>query len=131
MVRSLTGPSSGLGATDLVWPCPEDPRKVRFVLRDEQEDQLWEVLGGRGLVMESDLAQTRVKLKEALERVQFVQQAVMVDLPRVAEVSFLCLSLTPWSFVDCLIMLASCFTGSRGDVEPQVSFPPNGARPGV
>ena len=38
VVRSLAGPSSGLGATDLVWPCPEDPRKVRFILRDEQED---------------------------------------------------------------------------------------------
>ena len=40
VVRSLAGPSSGLGATDLVWPCPEDPRKVRFILQDEQEDQL-------------------------------------------------------------------------------------------
>ena len=49
VVRSSTGPSSGLGATtDLVWPCPEDPRKVRFILRDEQEVQLWDVLGGEG-----------------------------------------------------------------------------------
>ena len=31
--------------------------------------------------MESDLAQTRVKLEEALERVKSIQQAVMVDLP--------------------------------------------------
>jgi len=69
--------------TDLVWPCPEDPRKVRFILRDEQECQLWDVLGGRGLAMESDLAQTRVKLEEALERVKSIEQAVMVDLPRV------------------------------------------------
>ena len=73
VVQSLTGPSSGLGATtDLVWPCPEDPRKVRFILRDEQEVQLWDVLGGRGLTMESYLAQTRVKLKEALEWVKVV-----------------------------------------------------------
>ena len=39
--------------------------------------------------MESDLAQTRVKLEEALEQVKVIQQAVMVDLPWVTEVSFL------------------------------------------
>ena len=37
MVRLLAGPSNELGATDLVWPCPEDPREVWFILRDEQE----------------------------------------------------------------------------------------------
>ena len=68
--------------------------------------------------MESDLAQTRVKLKEALERVKSIQQAVTVDLPCIVEVGFLHLSLTPWSFVGCLSMLASYFAGSRGDVEP-------------
>ena len=41
VVRSSVGPSSGLGVThDLVWPCPGDPRKVRFILRDEEEVQL-------------------------------------------------------------------------------------------
>ena len=45
--------------------------------------------------MESDLAQTRVKLEKALEWVKSVQQAVTVDLPCVIEVSFLYLSLTP------------------------------------
>ena len=34
VVRSEAGPSSGLEQTDLVWPCPEDPTKVRFILRD-------------------------------------------------------------------------------------------------
>ena len=82
VVRSSTGPSSGLGAShDLVWPRPSDPRKVQFILRDEQECQLWDVLGGTVLVMESDLAQTSVKIKEALERVKVVHQAVTVDLP--------------------------------------------------
>ena len=95
MVQSSAGPSSGLGVTDLVWPYPEDPRKVWFILRDEQECQLWDVLGERGLALESNLAQTRVKLEEALERVKSVQQAVTVNLPRVIEVSFLRLSLTP------------------------------------
>ena len=73
VVQSSAGPSSGLGATDLVWPYPEDPRTVRFILRDEQEDQLWDVLRGRGLAMESDLTQTGVKLEEALERVKSIQ----------------------------------------------------------
>ena len=50
---------------------------------------------GSGLAMESDLAQTRVKLEEALEQVKSIQQAVKVDLPRVTEVSFLHSSLTP------------------------------------
>ena len=95
MVRSSAEPSNGLGSTDLVWPCSKDPRKVRFILRDEQECQLWDVLGGRGLAMESDLAQTRVKLEEALEWAKSVQQAVTINLPHVIEVSFLCSSLTP------------------------------------
>ena len=75
---------------DVVWPSPGDPRKARFILRDEEEVQLWDILGGRGLAMESDLAQTKERLKEALERVESVHQAVMVDLPHIAEVSFLC-----------------------------------------
>ena len=37
--------------------------------------------------MESDLAQTKVKLREALERVELAHQAVSVDLPHVTEVS--------------------------------------------
>ena len=45
--------------------------------------------------MESDLAQTRVKLEEAQKRVKSVQQSVTVDLPHVTEVSFLRSSLTP------------------------------------
>ena len=78
--------------------------------------------------MESDLAQTRARLEEALELVKLVHQVVMVDLPHVIEVSFLCLSLTPWSFTGCLSMLAFCFVGFGGDVKPQVPFPPGGAR---
>ena len=40
--------------------------------------------------MEFDLALTKAKLKEALERVELVHQDMTVDLPHVAEVSFLC-----------------------------------------
>ena len=40
--------------------------------------------------MESDLAQTKVKLREALERVELTHQAVLVDLLRITEVSLLC-----------------------------------------
>ena len=63
--------------------------------------------------MEFNLAQTRVKLEEALERVKFIQQVVMVDLPWVIEVSFLLSFLFPWSFIGCLSMLASHFARSR------------------
>ena len=96
MVRSshdvaMTRPSSGLGVTrELVWPYPSDPRKAWFVLRNEEEVALWDLLGGRGLSMESDLAQTKARLKESLERVESIHQAIMVDLPCVAKVSFLC-----------------------------------------
>ena len=83
--------SSRLGAThELVWPCPGDPRKARFVLHDGEEVALWHFLKERGLSMESDLAQTKAKLKEALEWVELIHQAVSVDLPCVTEVSLLC-----------------------------------------
>ena len=40
--------------------------------------------------MESDLALTKAKVKEALDRVELVHLAMTVDLLHVAEVSFLC-----------------------------------------
>ena len=82
--------SSRLGAIrELVWPFPGDPRKTRFVLRDEEEVGLWHLLEERGLSMEHDLAQTKARLKKALEWVELVHQAILVDLPRIVEVSFL------------------------------------------
>ena len=51
---------------------------------------LWHLLRERGLSMESDLTLTKVRLKEALERIELVHQAMTVDLPHIAEVSFLC-----------------------------------------
>ena len=41
------------------------------------------------MLMESNLNQTKAKLKEALEWVELIHQAVSVDLPRIAEVSLL------------------------------------------
>ena len=129
---AAAGSFSGLGVThELVWPYPGDPRKAQFVLHDEEEVGFWRLLEERGLPMESDLAQTKARLKEALERVELVHQAVLVNLPCVTEVSFLCflrLSLTPWSFAGCFSVFASRFVGFRGDVEPQVPFPLGGAR---
>ena len=75
---------------ELVWPCPGEPRKARFILRDEEEVKLWQLLGERGLSMESDLALTKAKLKEALERVELIHQTMTVNLPCIVEVSFLC-----------------------------------------
>ena len=86
----MDGSSSVSGVThELVWPCPSESGKAQFVLRDEEEVKLWHLLGERGLSMESDLAFTKAKLKEALKRVELVHQAMTVDLPHVAEVSFL------------------------------------------
>ena len=48
------------------------------------------MLEERGLSMESDLTQTKARLKEALERVELVHQAILVNLPHVVEVSLLC-----------------------------------------
>ena len=88
---ATAGSSSGLGVThELVWPYTGDPRKAWFILHDEEEVALYHFLEERGLSMESDLAQTKAKLKEALEWVELIHQAVSVDLPRIAEVSFLC-----------------------------------------
>jgi len=85
------GSSSRLGVThELVWPCPDDPRKARFILCDDEEVALWHFLEEKGLSMESDLTQTKAKLKEALEWVELIHQEVSVDLPCVVEVSLLC-----------------------------------------
>ena len=54
------------------------------------EVALWHFLEERGLPMESDLAQTKAKLKEALEWVELVHHEVSVDLSCVAKVSLLC-----------------------------------------
>ena len=78
MIRSsydtvIAGSSNGSGAIrELVWPCPGELGKARFILRDEEEVKLWHLLRERGLSMESDLALTKARLKEALERVELV-----------------------------------------------------------
>ena len=51
--------------------------------------------------MESDLTLTKARLKEALERVDLIQQAMTVDLSHFAEVSSLCFWCCP-----CLLSLS-------------------------
>ena len=86
---AMAGSCSGSGVTrELVWPCPNEPGKAQFILRDE-EVKLWHLLGERGLSMESNLTLTKAMLKEALERVELVHQAMTVDLPCFVEVSSL------------------------------------------
>ena len=70
VVQSKAGPSSGLPEGDLEWPYPEDPIKVWFILRDSQECQLWDILGGKGLATVSELANLSVKLEDAEEWVK-------------------------------------------------------------
>ena len=64
VVRSEARPSGELPEGDLEWPYPKDPAKVWFILQDSQECQLWDILGEKGLTMESDLAKLSVKLKD-------------------------------------------------------------------
>ena len=74
---------------ELVWPCPSELGKAQFILCDEEEVKLWHLLRERELSMESDLILTKARLKEALERVELIHQAMIVNLPHVAEVSSL------------------------------------------
>ena len=80
MVRSshdfaVAGSSSRLRVThELVWPYLSEPGKAQFILHDEKEVKLWHLLGERGLSMESDLTQTKARLKEALEWVELIAE---------------------------------------------------------
>ena len=65
VVWSEAGPSGGLPEGDLEWPCPEDPAKARFILRDSQECQLWDIFGEQGHAVVSELANLSVKLGDA------------------------------------------------------------------
>ena len=65
VVRSEAGPSGGSSEGDLEWPFPEDPSKARFVLRDSRERQLWEIFGGQGHVVVSELTELSAKLESA------------------------------------------------------------------
>ena len=97
-VQPEARPSGGLPEGDLEWPCPEDMAKVRFVLRDSQECQLWDILGEQGHAAVSKLPNLSTKLGDAQERVKSAQQLVEVDLQLAAEVCFAYLSLTSGSF---------------------------------
>ena len=96
------GPSSGLSEGDLEWPYPDDPAKVRFILRDSQECQLWDTFGGQGHAAVSELTKLSVKIENARKQAQFARQLVEVDLQLAAEVSFWYLSLPFESFINCL-----------------------------
>ena len=65
MVQSKAGPSGGLPEGDLEWPYPEDPVKVRFILRNSWECQLWDILGEQGHTTVSELANLSAKLGDA------------------------------------------------------------------
>jgi len=65
------GPSSGSLEGDLEWPYPEDPSKARFVLRDSQEHQLWNIFGGQGHAVMSKLTKLSMKLESTRKQAQF------------------------------------------------------------
>ena len=86
---------------DLEWPFPEDPSKVRFVLWDSRERQLWDIFGGQGHAAVSELTKLSAKLENARKQAQFARQLVEVNLQLAAEVSFWNFSLPFESFVGC------------------------------
>ena len=71
MVELEAGPSGGLSEGDLEWPCPEDPSKSWFVLRDSRECQLWDIFGGQGHAMVFELTELFAKLESAQKQAQF------------------------------------------------------------
>ena len=72
MVQSEARSSGGLLEGDLEWPCPEDPAKVRFVLWDSQECQLWDILGEQGHAAVSKLTNLSKKLGNARGRLRLL-----------------------------------------------------------
>ena len=73
VVQLEAGPSGGSPEGDLEWPCPEDPSKVRFVLWDSWERQLWDIFGGQGHAAVSELTKLSTKLESARKQAQFTQ----------------------------------------------------------
>ena len=88
VVQLEAGPSSGSTEGDLEWPCPEDPSKAWFILRDSRERQLWDIFGGQGHAAVSELTKLYAKLESAQKQAQFAQQLVEGDLQLAVEVSF-------------------------------------------
>ena len=88
VVQSEAGPSGGSSKGDLEWPFPEDPSKARFFLWDSRGRQLWEIFGGQGHAVVSELTELSTKLESARKQAQFARQLVEVDLQLAADVSF-------------------------------------------
>ena len=66
--------------------------------------------------MESDLALTKARLKEALERFEVVHHAMIVDLPRIAEVSSLCFWCCP-RLLGLSTVVSTCLLLASQDLE--------------
>jgi len=101
VVRLEARPSGEVLEGDLEWPCPEHPASARFILRDSQERQLWDIFGGQGHVAVSELTKLTVQLESTRKQALFVRQLVEGDMQLAAEVSFWYLSFTPESLVGC------------------------------
>ena len=73
MVQLEARPSGGSPEGDLEWPCPKDPSKVWFILRDSWERQLWDIFGGQGHVAVSELTKLSAKLENARKQARFAR----------------------------------------------------------
>lgn len=85
-----------------MWPYPNVPGKARFVLHAGWEKELWALLMSGGASVKSSLTSIVAKKKEVLDEVEFTNQAMLVDLPCVGEVSLDApgLGLGLWYLID-------------------------------
>ena len=65
VVQLEAGPSGGSSEGDLEWSSPKDPSKARFILWDSQERQLWDIFGGQGHAVVSELTKLCARLESA------------------------------------------------------------------
>ena len=73
VVQSEAGPFGSSSEGDLEWPFLEDPSKARFVLRDSRERQLWDIFGGQGHAVVSELTKLSAKLESTRKQAQFAR----------------------------------------------------------
>jgi hypothetical protein len=109
MVVSCRPSMSASGSVgEWVWPDPGRPCKARFVLRDQQKEELWSRLDQSELSACNDLTTAEVGLVKSLKKVRLARRTASVELLNFARVS-------PYGFSFplvgnfLLIFLTSCF----------------------
>jgi hypothetical protein len=85
-VSSPSGSTSGL-VGEWVWPDPSKPGEARFVLCDEREVKLWDLVEQSGQSACDELTTAESGLDEALRRVKVARRTASSELLSLARVS--------------------------------------------